>query len=166
MPKQGKRINYALAATLFATGQSLEAICPQVGAKNVNTLRVGLHRKGVTKAALQHPTPDSPMVKSLTLTVAKEAGEKLKGMLGGEIERTTAKLADIEPRKNLKDLRQRAEVIEPLVRSAAKVYGWSDADKPTISLNFITETRLDELPALDVESVQTPQPVEIPEKTS
>ncbi len=67
------KINYALAASLAASGLTMAEIAPRVGAKNGNTLRVGLSKRGVTTTVVrQLPIYGSPRSTNAAANVASQ----------------------------------------------------------------------------------------------
>jgi hypothetical protein len=130
-PKRKTRINYALAGTLLTTGLSYDEIAPQVGAKNGQSVRIGLFKKGVTLRKVQQlPTPNEGSMPVL-LRVATQAGQIVRDRLSKDLEQTTNELLSTKQRKGLKALKERVEVLEPLTRTASKLYGWEGTSSDT-----------------------------------
>lgn len=133
------RINYALAATLIASGLSYDEAAPQVGSKNGNSLRVGLNRRGVTLRTatnvLQGVTPAQLSSSPVLLRVANAAHQ----VLSRRSESTRSKHADVafkvaetianrEVPKHADKLQQYVETWNGAVKGAASVFGW-DSDQ-------------------------------------
>lgn len=134
MPKA--RINYALAATLLTTGATYDEIAPQVGAKNAQSVRLGLLRKGVTITKVrQLPTPNEGS-QPVILRVAQAAGQIVRERLAKDLEDTTLKLSETKHKKGLKHLKERVEVLEPLTRTASKLFGWEGSTETPFAMLF------------------------------
>lgn len=119
-----KRINYALAATLISSGVTLNDAAPEVGAKDANSLRVGLARRGVTVGLCRAKTPLEGNINSVALRVATRASELLRGDVENILQSHVGKLKDIPAKANLKHIKAVGDALEPLVRSAKIVHGW------------------------------------------
>ncbi len=171
-PRQ-KRINYALAATLLTQGVPIAQIVPQVGAASVNSLRVGLFKKGVTeKKALSVPISangSNTVNRSLTLTVASQASEILKNSFGSTVQTLADKLSEATKGVNstIKDVTAAANALEPLSRVGDRLYNWSGAQTGgwnVTVLNFQPdqadprEPREPREPAIDVQEVKQIEP--------
>lgn len=169
------RVNYALAATLLTQGHKMDDIAPRVGAKNANVLRVLLHRKGVTERLCRTVTDAKGLTvthPSLTLRIANQASDILREKFSNELSTSADILASIPKSKSLKHLKQRGEVLEPLVRSAKIVHNWSDTSITGLIVagemreaEAVEQTTIDS-PSLcsdntgmisDVSSIKTPQ---------
>lgn len=122
MPKQ--TINYALAATLLTTNATLAEIAPQVGAKSANSLRVGLAKRGVTAKQARSLDFHPDRIHSAAIRVASQASEALRSQFSSELANAAKNLSAIPLSKSLKHLKQRAEVLEPLARTAKIVHDW------------------------------------------
>jgi len=77
-----KRINYALAATLLASGVTFDEIAQQVGAATGNSLRVGwrvvVARREISGAAELSGTQDFGWRRGLRMARRHELSERLK----------------------------------------------------------------------------------------
>lgn len=124
MPKAS--INYALAGTLIAAGLTCEEAAKQCGAKNGNSLRRVLHRKGVTARQARTVTGEQIVTKSMTFRLATEASKVLKESFSTVLQRHTDALSQIPAQPNLKHIQSVGAALEPLVRSAKVVHGWGD----------------------------------------
>ena len=129
-----KRINYALAATMLTTGLTSDQIAAKVGAKNGQTLRVGLLRKGVTRERAVAAQADLPVNCSLALRVASQAGELLREEYSNLLAKTAAKLNQIPVRANPKSLKALGEAAEPFVRMAKIVHDWGNQSKEGMAM--------------------------------
>jgi hypothetical protein len=123
------KIDYDKAAALLqTTGATLAEVALQTGAKNANSLRVGLARRGVT-ATFSRMLRDSPNGNGdAALPSVADSGEKLRRKLAADLIRTVDALERIQPGATLEALRERLQVMEPLARSAKIVHGWGDGD--------------------------------------
>lgn len=146
-------VNYALAATMLAQGANPEEIPQMVGAKNLNSLKVGLHRRGVTLTQARVLKAVSDGTCSLTMKVASQASRLLRQDMSDVLAKHTAALKEIKPRANLKHLKQIGEVIEPLARTAKLVHDWGSDSSATLDMSGIA----DEQQSIEIEA--TPQQV-------
>jgi len=152
---RGKRINYALAATLVMSGMSMPEVATQVGAKNANVLRVGLAKRGVTVAkvrsiqsaatsATSPGTPGNRSVMSITAKLATEAsgiiaesGRKLRQSLASASEQSAA-ILEQKPAKNVKEVIQRVSALKGLAETGDRVHGWSaQSAAPTFNVTIL-----------------------------
>ncbi len=122
-----KRVNLTLAATMLTTGLTFNEIAPQVGAKNGNSLKVALHKKGVNKNMACNNLLSESVTNQLTFRVVNQASEALRSSMADILQSHTTKLSQIPARANLKHIKQIGEAIEPLARTAKIVHGWSDS---------------------------------------
>jgi len=100
------RVNLALAGVLLAQGMSYAEIAPRVGAATGNSLRVNLHKKGVTARNTEKlPEHEQAQVKVLNKVVTA-ASEALRDEMGGRL------------REQIKQLRS-----EPVTRLASQGQG-------------------------------------------
>lgn len=149
-----KRINYALAATLVASGLTLQEAAEKTGAKNANVLQVGLARKGViATVARKMPLVGSASM-SLTMRVASEASEVLRDKFASVLDKATDSMGLMPIKPNYKSLKRFGEVIEPLARTAKIVHGWDSDSKPSMLMVGQIE-QMEQQGAIDVTS--TPQ---------
>ena len=152
MPKAS--VNYALAATLIASGMTYDDAAMECGAKNGQGLRVGLFRKGVTRKQALAPRDHLPVNRSVTLRVATEASEVLKRSMAEILQNHTGALAAVKAKSNLKHITQVGNALEPLVRSAKVVHGWGDSDKAgLVVIGAVRQSDPDAQPVIDVTTV-------------
>lgn len=158
--KKHHRINYALAATLVASGVTLEEAAKQTGAKNANTLGAGLRRKGVTATACRNMEPVGERSTNVTLRLASQAKDVLREQFASLLGKHVGQLDAIPAKANLKHLRQVANVAEPLARTAKIVCGWGD-DGPAkaVDLSVMVAVRVDQAPQVGSEPAQDIQAV-------
>ncbi len=124
MPKAS--VNYALAATLIASGVSFDDAARECGAKTGTGLRIGLYRKGVTRKQALAPNGVTSVNKSVTLRIANQASDILKRSMADILQSHTESLAQIPAKANLDHIQSVGAALEPLVRSAKVVHGWGD----------------------------------------
>lgn len=123
--KQG-RINYALAATLLASGVNVEDIPPRVGAKNWNVLRVGLAKRGVTASATRALPPSQIVVQAEAVKVATDTIEAIRIKAGKRLEMQLDSLA-AQPVGELASKGQgEASVLKTIAETHRTLFGGSD----------------------------------------
>lgn len=161
------KINYALGATLLAGGATLAEAAQKVGAKNAESLRVGLARRGVTQTLVRTATEEQICNESITLRLAWQAGhilrqksERTRQTLADVVERQAEVLATVEVPKNRDLANLHADTTQKVIKSAAAVFGWEDESRSAL----VFAGQLDDVqhvePAIEVESsaerIQTP----------
>jgi hypothetical protein len=149
MPKA--TVNYALAATLMASGVPLGEAALECGAKNADSLRVGLARRGVTITGIRHAEGNIARLTTVARKVVSEQSRALKEDMASILAEHVSKLKEVKPRANLKHIRQLGEAIEPLVRSAKIVHNWGDETVAGLDMSGIYEAQ----GAIDIQA--TPQ---------
>lgn len=127
MPKQN-RVNYALAATLLASGIHPDEIAPKVGAKNSNVLMVGLCKRGVNARNAKNPGLGTNVSLSLVHRVASQASDLLRKDFADILQSHTSELKKIAPRPSLRHLRAVGDALEPLARTAKIVHDWGNTE--------------------------------------
>jgi len=128
------RINYALAATLIASGVTLEVVAQKVGAKTADSLRVGLARRGVTAMAVRSAEGNIERLTAVATKVVSQASEALREEYSNLLAKTAAKLNQIPVKANTKSLKALGEAAEPFVRMAKIVHDWGNTDKPGLTM--------------------------------
>ena len=123
------RINYALGATLVASGLTYEAVAPQVGAKNGNTLRVGLQKWGASADKLRALPIHGERNQSAIVRLAAQATEVMRDNLGDTALNHIKQLAKVPAKPNLKHLQAVGNVLERFVGAASKLEGWDTQDQ-------------------------------------
>lgn len=164
------RINYALAATLIATGISMADAAKQVGAKNANSLAVGLNRKGVNaKLARSHHVTEG-QTRTLTLRVANAAGEALREQFADILTKHGAALAKVPAKRNLAHIRKVGDAFEPLARVAKIVHDWGNTQTVgLVALRSVNQVEQAEQPAIECKTTQeacVSDPAKVPENGS
>lgn len=145
MPKQ--TINYALAATLLSQHVTLDEAAKQVGAKDGNTLRVGLARRGVTATLARRSEDQKERAVTVANKAVADASEALRRDFTDILAKHVGALNKVPGKSNLKHLRQVANVAEPLARTAKIVYGWDDsASAKAVDLSVMVAVRVDQAP--------------------
>ena len=129
-----KRVNYALAATLVAQHVTLNDAAIQSGAKDGNSLRVGLARRGVTATQARHSDGQVQRAVIVANKAVSAASEALREDLASILAKHTSALGEIKPRANLKHIRAVGDAIEPLARTAKIVHDWGNTDKPGLTM--------------------------------
>lgn len=122
-------VNYALAATLLSQGLNYDQAAQQVGAKNGNSLKVGLSRRGVTLSATRGSDFAIQRATVVANTIVSEASERLRGDFAELLQAHVGKLKELKPSSNLKKAKQLAEVLKPLSDTAKTVHGWGAGDE-------------------------------------
>ena len=146
------KINYALAATLLASGMPMSEIAPQVGAKNANVLKVGLCKKGVNARLAQSPPQANRVSMSLVQKVANQASEILKRDMGDVLASHTSALKQVPSKVDLEHIQKVGNALEPLARAAKLVYSWGDEQIQGIVSLGVVEQIDQAQDALEVES--------------
>lgn len=177
MPRQ--TINYAMAATLLSQGLNYDQAAQQTGAKNGNSLKVGLFRRGVSQAATRSGEFAIKRATLVATAVVNEASRALKDEMSSVLASHTSALSQIKPRANLKHIMRVGMALEPLVRSAKVVHGWGDevahgllvmgemrsADPDNESVNVVTDVATTVTPMVaDSDNAGTVRPVVEPEQ--
>lgn len=173
-PRQ-KRINHALAGSLLAVGCTLDAIAPQVGAKNGESLRTALARKGVTARTVRalQPTPERTM--TVTAKIVEAAAEGLRDKLNGSLVASVDAFNSRPLRRNkLANKGQGdAAVLETLSRTWRNLNG--SPDSVTFQFGAGSQSDMPQVepastppmvscgPALDVQATGGTPPVQVPE---
>lgn len=154
MPKQ--TINYALAATLVAQGVTLEEAALQSGAKNANSLRCGLARKGVTALQVRRSDHATERALSVATKVVSQASEVLRSDLASLLQKHVGALSTIPAKPNLKHIKAIGDAIEPLTRSAKIVHDWGSEQPNALILSgrFNAPTPQEQIaPVIDIQQV-------------
>ncbi len=153
-----RKINYALAGSLVASGMSLKDTAAQCGG-TPESVRVGLHRRGVTSRSIQKAgTEFQAKIVSPTVTyqVASQAAEVLKETFNSILIGHVGKLAEIKPSSNMRKLKQIGQVIEPLARTYRTVNP-EQAKSSLVNVNVLSSVQSwDDLPSVSVASDSTP----------
>jgi hypothetical protein len=154
------RINYALATLLASEGQSMDQIAPQVGAKNANSLQVGMSKRGVTKgkvtkAVAKNSSPD--VTQHIALRVVSQASESLRQKFAGILDKTANAIGDIPVIADTKSVKELGEATEPWVRIAKTIHDWGNDAKP----GLVRASRY-----VEIESTCVPEPTteSVPQK--
>ena len=160
-------VNYALAATLIAQGVTLGEIAEQVGAKDANSLRVGLARKGVTVNKCKVLPGATDRSTPVTLRLASQASDILRNRLSTHLDRHMEAMGKVPARADLKHLKQVCEVLEPLARTAKIVHDWGNETKLGLVALGVVEQIDQAQDALEVESSVCHTPIaSVPEPPS
>ena len=127
-------VNYALAATLMASGVPLGAAAIECGAKNADSLRVGLARRGVTVTGVRNAEGNIQRLTTVARRVVSEQSRALKEDVASILASHVSKLKDVPAKANLKHIKQLGDALEPLVRSAKIVHNWGDESSLGLSM--------------------------------
>lgn len=158
-PKQPrKRVNYALAATLVATGVTYAEAAKQVGAKTGDVLRVGLNRKGVSAKQARALPVTGERIQSVTLRVASQASTLLRDQFSDLLAQHTAALSKVPVKPNLKHITKLGQAMEPLARTAKIVHDWGN-DSPS-GIVMMGQTSLAEAPDCGVDATMGSVPID------
>jgi hypothetical protein len=139
---KAKRINYALAGTLLASGMEWDQIAPSVGAKNGETLRAGCARKGVTKPMVRNLETKGQTRISVTAKLATEAESIIRQRLNsGLIQAADALLSKSPTRKSLSNKGQgHASTLETLSRTWRNLNGSPDQVQVSFGLTMLNDS--------------------------
>ena len=143
MPKA--KVNYAVAATLVASGMTMDRVADKVGSANGESLRRGLARKGVTARSARTADIDLIVPRSVTAKVASDAVAHLKDTFNSLLTAHVGKLAQVKPSSNLKKLKKIGEVIEPFARTFKTING-EPGKGSLVNVQVLGSVRLDEIP--------------------
>lgn len=147
------RINYVLAATLLTKGVTLEEAAKHAGAKNGNTLRIGLIQNGITQKQIRALPDDPNCNSSVVIQAANKASEILKNRMGELLDTHTAQLQLVKAKPNLQHIAKVGAALEPLARVAKIVHGWGDETKSgLIALGVVEQVDTQANQVLDVSS--------------
>lgn len=128
------RINLALAGALLAQGMGYDEVAPKVGAKNGNSLRSNLAKRGVTLTKVRNPSPDHVATATVTCKVVNEATEQLQERFNSEIAR---QLAAIEAeRMTYDDLPSRGQGRTATVKTLAETYRAVNGNPDSVTFSF------------------------------
>ena len=125
-------IDYELAATLVASGLTLDQTAAKVGAKNGQTVRQGLIRRGTNAYRLRASGFSTPSHESATERLASDASKLLRQSLGNTLAKHAAALDKVPVKSNLKHIKDFGDAIEPLARTGKIVHDWGNDDKVTL----------------------------------
>lgn len=147
--KPRKRINYALGASLIASGMSYDQAAPKCGAKTGHSLQVGLHERGLTQTTLRQPMAEVASGSRALMRISN----LVRSNLGDALLSQSAAAPLLPATPVAKVLRANGDAIAAIAGPAAKVFGWD-----TATANVLVQVRaVDTDPILDVDCVQ-PQP--------
>lgn len=124
------RINYALAATLLSQHLTYEQVAKQVGAKNANSLKAGMNRRGVTATLTRSNDFQTQRAVVIATKAVSQASEALRSKFSGLLDNAASKLCNVEVSANVKELKHLGEAAEPFVRMAKIVHDWGN-DSPS-----------------------------------
>lgn len=165
-PNKKHRINYALAATLIASGASLAQAAERSGAANALTLKTCLRRKGLTFNAIRNSEGNLDNMQRVATRAVSQASEALRAQFGDILAAHGAALAKVPAKRNLAHIRKVGEAFEPLARTAKIVHDWGSSQSVGIvSLGVVTQAEAEEAeqPAIEIGSTP-PVPVIEPPK--
>jgi hypothetical protein len=140
--KKSLRVNYALAATLLASGMTYEEIAPKVGSASGESLRAGLSRKGVTLKHVRNLPIRDERVTSVTARVAAVAADVLRDRLNGQIHSQIG-LLEAEPATRYGELASkgqgRAAVVKTIAESFKALNGGAETQVTVFGVNVIRD---------------------------
>lgn len=154
--KKKQRINYALAATLLATGCEPEAIAGQVGAKNWNSVRVGLAKRGVTQNATKALPPSEIVVQRAAVNIATSAVEEIRERLTKELMHQVGALESkpVSYAKLASKGQGRAAVVKTIAESFKSLHGGAEMNVLVFGVDSMND-RPGSQPTIELEP--TPQ---------
>lgn len=117
-------VNYAQAAVMLSQGLNVDEVAPYVGAKNGNSLRVGLARRGVTPTATRRSDFVIQRAATVANTMLRDESDRIKRDMSELLQNHVSALSQIPAKANLKHIQSVGAALEPLVRSAKVVHGW------------------------------------------
>lgn len=132
--KRKARINHALAGTLLATGCTLAAIAPQVGAKNAESLRAALARKGVTTRSVRNLEPRGERRVTVTAKLVEEATEGLRASLNGSLAAVVSAFNSKSPTR--KSLASKGQGDAATLKQIAETWRTLNGNPDSISISF------------------------------
>lgn len=137
--KGSKRINYALAGVLSAQGLGWDEIAPKVGAKNGESVRIGMLRKGVTQRQAQAVTTVTETSKARSDAVVArtvtEATEIIRESLNEELIRQVKLLAD-SPARSLEELASKGQGRSAVAKTIAETFRATNGSGDSINIVF------------------------------
>ena len=123
-PNKKPRINYALAATLLASGVTLAQAAERTGAGNARSLRVGLAKRGVTLGGIKSSEGNLDRIQGVALKAVSAASEALRHQFGDILAKHGEALSKVPAKRNLAHIRKVGEAFEPLARIGKIVHDW------------------------------------------
>jgi hypothetical protein len=148
-------IDYPRAAILRTQGLNWKAIAPLVGAKNEKVLYATMSRKGLIKTLASHSELLTKKAEFAANTTLERLSGQSRKSAASVVDKHLAALDSVPAKPSLKHLRAVGEALEPLVRSADKVHGWSSQEEAGLLCINSTETLL-------VQAVDNQGQVELP----
>jgi len=127
-PVQSKRhrVDWVLAATLFASGLDFASIAEQVGSKSIAAVKKGLERCGALQTVSRQKAVRVEACRKMATGELERASHDLKTKISGMLAKHAEALAKVRVAGNAKAVRQAGEALRPLVQSAAQVYDWGE----------------------------------------
>lgn len=154
-----KRINVALAGVIAATTElDWSAIAPHVGAKNGESLRQVMIRKGVTRAVIEAAKHRQPVNGSVTAKLVTQATAAIQDMLNDEIADQIRTVRAVPVVYN--DLANEKQGRAGLVKQIAESYRAINGSPDQISIQFGASMLSEAVPGTVTDVVATPLPVE------
>lgn len=133
-----KRLNHALAGVLVAQGMTMPEAAQVVGAKNGESLRTSLARKGVTVAKARNGRARAEAMQAVTATVTAqvvtEAAEKLKERFNGEIVRQLQAIESVPV--TYEELASRGQGRTATVKTLAEAFRSVNGSPDSVTLQF------------------------------
>ncbi len=155
-----KRINFALAGTLIASGLSYAEVAEKCNAGSVESLRTGLARKGVSLRRLkrvQNPIQgqeyrDTAQVQTVAARAVHLGAEMIRDRLAGQLGQSVDALSTLPVAyPDLASKGQgRAAVLKTLAETHKLLFGGADQTVIVFGVESMGESHLE--PAIDVTS--------------
>lgn len=147
-------INYTLAASMLAAGVDKEAVAQEVGAKNWESLRVGLHARGITITKLLRSTTSAvgrnPNVKG---SLALNRDDAIRDMVKAHV-REALTDPDFQALPLASKGQGRIDVLHKATQIAALAEDWgSDRIQTVVGVSITSHADAQDEPVVDVESV-------------
>lgn len=134
-----KRTNYALGGVLISQGLSWDEAAVKCGAKNGESLRRGMARRGVSKRTVAAVPPVTEVAEARQMTVTArtvtEATEIIRESLNEELIRQVKLLAD-SPARSLEELASKGQGRSAVAKTIAETFRATNGSGDSINIVF------------------------------
>jgi hypothetical protein len=151
------RVNYALAGVLASSGLTWDEMAKQCGAKTGQSLRIGMHRKGITKTKANSLPIGEGRIGAVMARAVTAGAEAIRDRLGEQLGHTVDAFSSVPAQyPDLASKGQgRAAVLKTLAETHKLLFGGSESTVLVFGVDQIAETRLE--PAMEVQATVTPE---------
>jgi hypothetical protein len=158
-PVGKRRTNYALGGVLVGQGVTLAEAASRTGAKNAESLRRGLARKGVTATSVRQVKREPALVTAtMTAHVVSEASAILRDRMNGTLLAQAGKLASKPVGKLASKGQGEAAVLKTMAETWRTLNGNPDQVSISFGVGQLDRFQPDVVqPAIEVESVPAPE---------